>query len=269
MEGLKSNQMTDGQGNAIRDYIWMGDIPVAMVDYTGVTERVTYLHADHLNTPRYATDETGNLVWQWSSDAFGNGAPNQDPDGDGTAITLNLRFPGQYFDAESGLHYNWNRYYDPAIGRYITSDPIGLDGGLNTFGYVGGNPVRFIDPFGLYWECSYWGLTNCREIPKVPVDWSVGVGGCSLTACANYNSKDGYTNITIPLIPEGGGGVSACYEPKVKEPNCEDDSKPTGTYTFGAGRYLGYSSDGNRNCFSLGFSGPSPINYHFNSGPLF
>jgi len=143
---------TDGQGNAIRDYIWMGDIPVAMVDYTGVTERVTYLHADHLNTPRYATDETGTLVCQWSSDAFGNGAPNQDPDGDGTAITLNLRFPGQYYDAESGLHYNWNRYYDPAIGRYITSDPIGLDGGLNTFGYVGGNPLSRVDPLGLYWS---------------------------------------------------------------------------------------------------------------------
>jgi RHS repeat-associated protein len=137
----------------------MGDIPVAMVEYTGLTERVTYLHADHLNTPRYATDETGTLVWQWSSDAFGNGAPNQDPDGDGTAITLNLRFPGQYYDAESGLHYNWNRYYDPEIGRYITSDPIGLDGGLNTFGYVGGNPLSYFDPTGLVY-CGWWN-DNC------------------------------------------------------------------------------------------------------------
>jgi RHS repeat-associated protein len=141
---------TDGQGNPIRDYIWMGDMPVAMVDYLDVTERVTYLHADHLNTPRYATNQVGDVVWQWQSDAFGNGIPAEDVDGDGVSVQVNLRFPGQYYDSESGLHYNYHRYYDPSIGRYITSDPIGLEGGLNTYAYVGGNPASWIDPLGLY-----------------------------------------------------------------------------------------------------------------------
>ena len=60
-----------------------------------------------------------------------------------------LRFPGQYFDKETGLHYNWHRYYNPKTGRYITSDPIGLTAGINTFGYVGGNPVGGFDLLGL------------------------------------------------------------------------------------------------------------------------
>jgi len=140
---------TDGLGNTIRDYIWMGDMPVAMVDYPEGIERVTYLHADHLNTPRYGTNQAGAVVWQWQSDAFGNGHPNEDVDGNGVSVQLNLRFPGQYYDAETGLHYNWNRYYDPSIGRYITSDPIGLEGGLNTYAYTEGNPIGLIDPMGL------------------------------------------------------------------------------------------------------------------------
>jgi RHS repeat-associated protein len=81
--------------------------------------------------------------------------PNEDPDGDGVKVTVNLRFPGQYYDAETGLHYNWNRYYDPKTGRYVTSDPVGLRGGFNSYLYAKANPLFWTDRRGLVadtWE---------------------------------------------------------------------------------------------------------------------
>jgi RHS repeat-associated protein len=128
---------------------------MARIDYAPGNERGYYLHTDHLTTPRLATDGSQRVVWRYEGEAFGASVPNEDPDGDGVRVTINLRFPGQYYDAETGLHYNWHRYYDPKTGRYITSDPIGLEGGLNTYAYTLSNPMRYADPTGLDVElCS-------------------------------------------------------------------------------------------------------------------
>jgi RHS repeat-associated protein len=108
-----------------------------------LSEQVYYVHTDHLGTPDMITDASQRLVWQAGKGPFGGDAPLVE------TVVNNVRFPGQYYDVESGLHYNWNRYYDPEIGRYVTSDPIGLDGGLNTYGYVGGNPLMYVDSLGL------------------------------------------------------------------------------------------------------------------------
>lgn len=138
----------NGTGAPLRTYIWKDDTPVAVILH-GTPEKVLYLETDHLNTPIAARDENAKLVWKWESDAFGSTLPNEDPDGDGQKTTVNLRFPGQFYDKESGFHYNHHRYYDPQSGRYLSSDPIGLTGGRNSFGYVGGNPMSFVDPEGL------------------------------------------------------------------------------------------------------------------------
>jgi len=88
------------------------------------------------------------VVWQWdNSDPFGNNVPNQNPNGAGT-FSFNLRFPGQYADQETNTHYNISRDYNPAIGRYVQSDPIGLMGGINTYTYVRANPLGYTDPRG-------------------------------------------------------------------------------------------------------------------------
>jgi RHS repeat-associated protein len=82
-----------------------------------------------------------SVAWQWNHDPFGNGAP--------LGATYELRFPGQFFDQGTKLHYNYFRDYDPRMGRYIESDSIGLAGGINTYAYAGGNPVSHTDPLGL------------------------------------------------------------------------------------------------------------------------
>jgi len=127
---------------------------------TGNNGVLYYVHNDPLGTPQALTNEAGTVVWTASYDPFGKATVNEDPDGDGNPITFNVRMPGQYEDVETGLYYNGYRYYSPETGRYLSSDPIGLNGGLNTYSYVGSNPLRFSDPLGLM-----------RLNPYNPNDW--------------------------------------------------------------------------------------------------
>ncbi|NLR75753.1 RHS repeat protein [Leeia aquatica] len=130
--------------------VWLGDLPIATVRQDNGQAKAWYLHSDHLATPRQVVDPAGNsIVWQWEGEAFGATPPDEDPDHDGKKFIQNLRFPGQWQDRVSGLVYNYYRDYDPELGRYIQSDPIGLAGGINTYGYVEGNPLDSIDPLGL------------------------------------------------------------------------------------------------------------------------
>ena len=148
--GLTSNELDglvglNGAPTTLPDtYVWEAE---GAQTWTADGGDIYFYHNDHLGTPQFITDGWGNHVWEANYDPYGKATITTE------MITNNLRFPGQYFDAETGLHYNMFRDYNPVGGRYVQSDPIGLDGGLNTYSYVGGNPLRFIDRYGLSKMC--------------------------------------------------------------------------------------------------------------------
>ncbi len=126
-------------GKITAQYLYFKNQP-----FTKLEGKTVYaLHTDNLGTPRAATDNKGKTVWQADYSPFGKAQITTQQ------ITLNLRFPGQYEDAETGKYYNYLRTYDPDTGRYATSDPIGLAGGINTYAYVDNNPLSKTDVLGL------------------------------------------------------------------------------------------------------------------------
>jgi RHS repeat-associated protein len=146
-------ETSDG-GATFIGYMWLNDTLVAWTMYNYPTPDRYYVHPDHLNTPRVLTDQNQQIRWRWDNDdPFGANMANENPSGLGTAA-LYLRYPGQYFDRETNDHYNLYRDYSPDIGRYVESDPIGLEGGLNTYAYVKASPLTAVDPLGLY-KCIY------------------------------------------------------------------------------------------------------------------
>lgn len=138
------------------------------VTVTGGAAQVYYIYSDQIDTAKEIVNAAGVKVWQADTEPFGANPPNENPAGQG-AFTYNQRFPGQYFDRETGLHYNYHRDYDPQTGRYIQSDPIGLEGGINTYGYVAGNPVTFVDPDGLQLKGAVGGLIVPPGQPSIPL----------------------------------------------------------------------------------------------------
>ncbi len=242
------NQATPQTGDWLlqQETVWLGNIPVAVLKQASPTDPMVFymIHADHLNTPRVITNATGTPIWTWRNlNAFGDNTPNEDPDGDSNLFTYNLRFAGQYFDTETNLHYNYFRDYEPATGRYLSSDPIGLAGGLNIYGYVLQNPLAYIDPTGLIvWpytdehrqrnrnnQCpskppkekicesrseGYFDEQGNQWYPDDPRAASIFHGGNN-----GFRSRDG-----------SGGGSQCFYDPNTGDPIFSGDDK--GTYDY-------------------------------------
>ena len=134
---------TSGAGTITTEYLYRGRNRLAMVDSS--TGAVSFFHTDQFGTPQLMTNEANTQIWQANHKPFGEADVNA-----ASTVVNNFRFQGQYYDAETGYHYNYHRYYDPKTGRYLTPDPIGLAGWINPYVYSAGDPVNFSDPFGLF-----------------------------------------------------------------------------------------------------------------------
>ncbi|MFO7557789.1 MAG: RHS repeat-associated core domain-containing protein [Desulfobacterales bacterium] len=183
-DGYEYVEVDDSSGRTVADAVRFLKIDTGPPSQTLT---VHYIHNDHLGTPHSITDESGQIVWSAQYNPFGQATTDDDPDGNGQSVVFNFRFPGQYYDEETGLHYNYYRYYDPRTGRYLTPDPIGIEGGMNLYAYVGGNPVNYTDPTGLFMpvdspfladEIGGWTATG-EKIANNAISKSIQVGSCT------------------------------------------------------------------------------------------
>jgi RHS repeat-associated protein len=240
------------------EYLWLPTdagqtIPIGLYRHG----KLYAVHSDHLDTPRLITDDSNQPVWQWPYSAFGDNLPtgvlkakrvetegsDSEREREGSrvtttaivttatvqlkatdpAITLNLRFAGQYRDSETGLFYNYFRSYDPRTGSYTQSDPIGLQGGLNRYGYAGGNPLSFTDPLGLYTEVVVWdgvGIGSSSfghvstNVNGQNFSWGPGGWDTQSATAAEYNRRQqdfrGGTGVVLNLSPQQEAALASC-----------------------------------------------------------
>ena len=237
------------QGQLTRQYIYLADQAIALIDtpqgraldtpghnafaallrdlgliadaWLGGDTQLVWLHTNHLGAPEAASNAKGALIWRASYAPFGQATLTAEH------FTLNLRLPGQYQDAETGLHYNRQRYYDPERGQYLTPDPLGTPNGFNGYAYVAYNPLKYIDPEGLIlyafdgtentnvqsWLDEHNGsASNVVKFVKAyqgggeVAHYITGVG-------TDYIGNDGYPNIISKSydhvgVPDRGGNFS-------------------------------------------------------------
>jgi RHS repeat-associated protein len=206
---------TSVDGTSLREYIYLDGEPIALKEYQ-TNPGTYYFINDHLGTPQRLVDATGAMVWQAAYLPFGKAQVTTE------VVKNKLRFPGQYFDAETGLHYNWHRFYDPDTGRYVSADPIGLKGGMNLYAYVQGNPVNAVDPEGLRVQECYRPLAGGL--------YGVGYHTYLRVNNASYGYyADSQVHVNDPLDPGSGWGVHCTT---LRDDDCLDDEVVNTINTF-------------------------------------
>ncbi len=217
----------------IREYVWLEGKPLAQVEYPGPTANEGYVysvHTDHIGLPRALTSSTGAVVWTAApTRPYGDVAEATATDpANGRTVVTNLRLPGQYDErllgsvGLQGPYYNWNRWYLPTMGRYMELDPIALGGGFNGrygpnwYGYAEGNPLRYVDPFGLdrYEACRNKDLGWLMEkICRKSVDWRCGSTPGEAYMCCEADASDCRTGAS--------GDTDALTKCELEKAKCE------------------------------------------------
>lgn len=228
----------------LREYIWLGGRLIGMQS-SQYPNQILRVNTDHLGTVRAVSlpNASNTVLWRWEGDQFGDVLPNEDVDANGQTLTMPLRHPGQYYDAEVGTFYNYFRDYNPATGRYVQSDPIGLQGGMNTYGYVGTNPLMKIDPQGLV-EWSGTVITTGFTIPlNIGAVYEIYTlyAKCEngQRAKARVHASGFLGGVGVPVTLSGG---SASFE--------DDYTRPDPDVFTGSYKSVGYAL-----VFGLGFGG--------------
>jgi RHS repeat-associated protein len=166
-----------------------------------------YYHNDHLGTPQKLTAGNGAIVWSAKYNSFGKTTVEVE------TVENNLRFPGQYYDEETGLHYNYHRYYDSGVGRYLRADPIGFEGGINLYTYVLNNPNNFLDPEGLKVECINALVSAGLSISFISGECGAGIlvckDDCEERKCYSYKYCCGGGGIQVTSLIPSVSGVGA------------------------------------------------------------
>ena len=180
--GARDLVSANGRYDIDRDPMWNGQAERA----TGpgfTKEEIAYYQVDHLGTPQELTDHEGGIAWAAQYKAWGQAEEVISEAARKAGISNPIRFQGQYYDEETGLHFNRYRYYDPHAGRYVSHDPIGLLGGSNSHVY-GPSPINWIDPFGL-----------AKQLPK--------------------GTYETHSNKSQPATVNGRSVINKCYAGKV------------------------------------------------------
>lgn len=202
----------DSDGAAKQQAVWFENAPAGLLAGSGGMQSLMYLQTDHMGTPRAVIDPSRNrAIWTWDAknEIFGNSPPNQDPDLDGTAFAFDMRHPGQRFDSTNGMVYNYFRDYDPGTGRYLQSDPIGLQGGINTYVYAFNAPASEYDPYGL----APPGRTAATVRPRPPVVDRMAPGASRIYTRKEFTDRFGpFSREVERQLDRGCVGVTSIYQ---------------------------------------------------------
>ncbi|MED0060512.1 RHS repeat-associated core domain-containing protein, partial [Escherichia marmotae] len=198
--------------------------PLARVDKAGKEgpNRILYFHTDVNGAPEEMTDSDGKIVWETGYQVWGNTIQEKDHG----RVEQNLRYQGQYLDRETGLHYNLHRYYDPDVGRFIVTDPIGLNGGINLYAYAP-NPISWIDPLGLLCKSAYSGR---RGVIKAKAD--LERNGFTVIA-EEVTMKVNGKRIRADIVAQDANGNYHVFEVKNGRGRLTRGQKGSGVYNNG------------------------------------